>query len=303
MNLGNALSNAAQALLQSLGNSVGGVFTGTNPVTQPQFGSIFNTSIPATPLISTRDYFLFQLNSWVTTFPLMSQWIAVIESYPPALNTSILQGLERVAGNKNAYDINVAKTILTSAPFQRVSGCLFANAVTLPEERFNIKPIELKNNRGFIPGIAAAERQDYASRPLIMSFYETSTSFLDFVIRPWVMLGSHYGFVARSGDTPTSKSAYNVKTNITLLYFNKSYEDVSMIPRKVFRFYNVAPISVQQQDYTYEEPGTVKSFSVNFAYTNYTIENNLFLPIPSLIDSFKNNSWPQISPFQNQKVN
>jgi hypothetical protein len=298
MSLGNALSNAAVSLLQSLGNNVGGIFTGTNPAIQPTIGSVFNTSIPATPLISTRDYFLFQLNSWVTSFPLMSQWIAVIESYPAALNTTLLQGLERVAGNKHSFDINYAKTILTSAPFQRVSGCLFCSNCMIPEESFQVKNIEIKNNRGFIPGVAAGERQPYAGKPLALSFYETSTSFLDFVIRPWIILGGHYGFVAREGDTTVSKSAFNVKTNITLMFFNRTFQNISQIPRKVFRFYNCAPIQVSQQDYGYEEPGTVKSVNVNFAYTNYTIENNLYLPIPNIIEAFKQGDQPVISPLQ-----
>ncbi len=296
--ISNGLSLAANTLFQAAGNSLGGVFTGTNPVIQPQFGSLFNISIPGTPLISTRDYFLTQLNSWITSYPLMSQWVAVIDSYPAALNTTVLQELERTGGNRNAYDINLAKTILTSAPFQRVSGCIFANNVVIPGESYAIKAASVPNNRGFIPGIVAGDRSDYTSKPLSINFFETSTSFIDFVIRPWIMLASHYGFVAREGDTPRSKSLLNVKTNITLLFFNRTYQNVSMVPRKVFRFYNCAPISMNLQDYSYEEPSSVKGFNVNWAYTNYTIENNLFLPIPTLINSFKQKDNPTfISPF------
>lgn len=295
--ISNGLSLAANTLLQSVGNGLGGLFTGTNPSIQPQFGSIFNTSIPGTPLISTRDYFLFQLNSWISSYPLMSQWVAVIDSYPAALNTSILQDLERTAGNKNAFDINFAKTILTSAPWQRVSGCLFANQVNIPEESYSIESVSVPNNRGFIPGIVAKDRASYSGKPLAINFFETSTSFLDFVIRPWVMLASHYGFVAREGDTPRSKDRLNIKTNITLLFFNRTYQNISMVPRKVFRFYNCAPISVSNQPYDYEEPGSVKGFNVNWAYTNYTMENNLFFPIPTLINSFKQRDTPTfISP-------
>lgn len=297
MALNNALSNAANALIGSIGNAAGGLFTGTNPVTQPQFGSIFNTSIPGTPLISTRDWFLFQLQSWVTNFPLQSQWIAVIESYPPALNSSIIRNLERVGGNRNAYDINIAKTILTSYPFNRVSGCLFCNSCSLPEESYSIATADLPNNRGFIPGIVSGNRKSYADKPLTLGFFETSTSFIDFIMRPWVMLASHYGFMARKGDTPFSKSSFNVKTNIILMYFTRTFENVSMVPRKVFKFFNCAPISVSNQEYTYEEPTTVKSYNVNFAYTNYTVENNLYIPLPSLINASKQGfSFSQISP-------
>jgi hypothetical protein len=300
--LSNALANAASSLVASVGQNVGGLITGTNPLTQPQIGQIFNTNIPGTPLVSTRDYFLFQLNSWVTAFPLMSQWIAVIESYPAALRTDILRGLERTTGSGLGFDINLAKTILTSYPFQRVTGCIFANNVVLPEESISIKTAPLENNRGFVPGVVSGERRSYADKPLALSFFETSTSFLDFVIRPWIILAGHYGFVARKGDTNRTKSIYNVKTNITLLHFNRTYQNISQIPRKVFRFYNCVPISVPTQEYGYEEPNTVKSFVTNWAYTNYTIENNLYLPLPNLIAAWKQGGGPQISPLNSQAV-
>ena len=285
MALNNALSNAATSLTNALLGGATGVVTGVNPLTQINIGTVLNTSIPGVPLVSTRDYFLFQLQSWVSNFPLQSQWIAVIESYPSALNTSILQGLERAGGNKNSFDINLAKTILTSYPFQRVSGCLFCNTCNLPEESFTVKNAAIENNRGFIPGVVAADRTGYAGKPLQLGFFETSTSFVDFIMRPWVILGSHYGFTAREGDTPRSKSAYNVKTNIILLYFTRTFQDISMIPRKIFKFYNCAPISVPNQEYSYEEPNTVKSYTVSFAYTNYTVENNLYIPLPNIIKS------------------
>jgi hypothetical protein len=281
--LGNALSNAANSLL----GEVTGLFTGTNPATQTQIGTVFNTNIPGVPLVSTRDFFLFQLSSWITSFPLMSQWICVIETYPSALNTGILQGLERTGGSKNEYDINLAKTILTSYPFQRVSGCLFANNVVIPKEDFEVKTASVPNNRGFIPGIVAGNRASYAGKPLSINFFEISTSFLDTIIRPWIILASHYGLVARSGDTPGSRSSFNIKTNIYFLFFNRTYTDVSMVPRKVFKFYNCVPISMAPQEYGYEEPNTVKSYNVDFTYTNYTVENSLFLPLPSLISSLK----------------
>jgi hypothetical protein len=282
MALNNALADAATSLL----GEIAGLANGTNPLTQTQFGTIFNTNIPAVPLISTRDYFLFQLSSWITSFPLMSQWIAVIETYPSALNTSIIQGLERI-GSRNEYDINIAKTILTSYPFQRVSGCLFANNVVLPKEDFEVKSASVPNNRGFIPGIVGGNRSSYAGKPLSINFFEISTSFLDTIIRPWIILASHYGLVARSGDTPASRSAFNIKTNIYFLFFNRTYSDISMVPRKVFKFYNCVPISMSPQEYSYVEPDTVKSFNVDFTYTNYTVENSLFLPLPSLISAIK----------------
>jgi hypothetical protein len=296
MSLGNALGNAAAAITESIENAIGGTITGTNPVTQPSFGSLFGINIPGTPLISTRDYFLFQLQSWVSAFPLQSQWIALIERFPAALNTNILQGLERVDGGKSGFDINAAKTILTSYPYQRVSGCLFCNGATIPGESFNVASASVPNNRGFVPGVVAGDRKSYADSPLVLNFFETNTSFIDFILRPWVILGSHYGFVAREDDTPNSISKFNVKTNITLLFFTRTYQNISMVPRKVFKFFNCVPTSIGTQQYGYEEPTNTQSYGVNFAYTNYTISNSLFLPVPTIINTIKTPGSFDISP-------
>jgi hypothetical protein len=288
--LSNALSNAARSLL----NNATGVFNGQNPLVQPQIAQILGVNIPATPLISTRDYFLAQLNTWLTSPALQSQWICVIDRYPTILNSSILRTLERTAGNYNAYDINIAKSSLTSYPFQRVAGCIFTNKVQMPGESYNIESASVENNRGFLPGIISGKRTSYSESPLTIGFYESNTSFIDFVLRPWVMLASHYGYVTRK------EKQYNIKCNITLLYYSKTFQNVSMIPRKVFRFYNCVPTTINVQNYDYSEKEAVESYDINFAYTNYTIENNLYLPLPQIINTYKAGKldFPKISPFQ-----
>ena len=42
---------------------------------------------------------------------------------------------------------------------------------------------------------------------------------------------------------------------------------------------------VTRQEYSYEEPNEVKSYTTNFSFTNYTIQNNMYLPIKGIIDS------------------
>lgn len=288
--LSNALSNAARSLL----NNTTGLVTGQNPLVQPQIIQVLGLGVPATPLISTRDYFLAQLNTWLTSFPLNSQWICVIDRFPTTLNSGIIRTLERTAGNYNAYDIDKARFSLTSYPFQRVAGCIFANGAQIPGESYNIESASVENNRGFIPGIVSGKRSSYVDSELSLSFYESNISFIDFVLRPWVMLGSHYGYVTRK------EKEYNIKCNITLLFYSRTFQDISMIPRKVFRFYNCVPTTINAQKYDYSEKEFVESFDVNFSFTNYTIENNMYLPLPQIINSYKTNgiTIPKISPFQ-----
>lgn len=288
--ISNALSNAARSLY----NNATGIITGQNPLVQPQIVQVLGVNVPATPLISTRDYFLAQLNTWLTTPSLNSQWICVIDRFPTTLNSGIIRTLERTGGNYNAYDLNIAKSSLTSYPFQRVAGCIFANSVQIPGESYDIKSASVENNRGFIPGIVSGSRASYAENELTLGFYESNISFIDFVLRPWVLLASHYGYVTRK------EKQYDIKCNITVLLYSKTFQNVSMIPRKVFRFYNCVPTTINTQKYDYNEKEFVESFDVNFSYTNYTVENSMYLPLPQIINTYKAGKLevPKISPFQ-----
>lgn len=276
MALNNPLTNFGQSILGNLT----GLINGQNPPTQPQIANIVGFNIPGVPLFSTRDYFLLQLQSWLSTPALQSQWIVVFDNFPTPLNNSILSRLERTNGDSGIFN-NTTITALKSYPFQRVSGCIFASEVQIPEESMTVEFASVENRRGFIPGVLGGERGDYSQKPLTIYFYDNNTTFNDFIMRPWVMLTSHYGLINRSKDK-------NVKTNISIIQYAKTYQGVSMIPRKTFRFYNCAPIMVSQQTYDYEEKSNVQSWSVNFTYSNYTVKDSLYLPIPQIINYAKN---------------
>lgn len=297
--LGNALTDAFRGLT----DNVVGVGRGTNPLSQPQITSLLGFNVPGVPLISTRDYFLLQLQSWLTSIPLQTQWIAVIDSFPFALRSNILQSLERTDGNRKGYDIDQAKTLLTSFPFQKVIGCVFAQGALIPGESYGVDSATIENNRGFVPGVIAGPRASYSNTQLQLTFLETNTSFVDFVFRPWIMLASHYGYVARQGDIPGKKDYFNVKSNITLLCYTRSYQNISQIPRKVFTYYNVVPTAIFNQNLNYgDEPGVATSNTVSFTYTNYTIQNSMYFPLADIINnvsSIVNGKYtPQISPLQ-----
>jgi len=298
-----ALSNPLIDAFQGLVSNTVGVGRGVNPLSQPQITTLLGFNIPGVPLVSTRDYFLLQLQSWLTSLPLQTQWIAVIDSFPYALRTELLQSLERTDGGKKGFDIDRARAILTSYPLQKVIGCVFAQGAQIPGETLTVMDTPLDNNRGFVPGIISDKRSGYAGNPLALDFLETNTSIVDFVFRPWVMLASHYGLVARPGDMPGSKDLFNVKSNITLLCYTRSYQNVSQIPRKVFTFYNVVPTLINNFNLDYgSEPTDATAYRVNFTYTNYTIQNNLYFPLADIIQTassvFNNGYTPTVSPLQ-----
>lgn len=298
--LNDAFNNASTRITQN----VKGLFNGRNPLTQPQVGELFGFNIQGAPIVSTRDYFLLQMESWITAIPLQSQWIVLIQPFPTCINSDILQGLERTGGDYKNHDIDRAKNILISYPFQKVNGCLFAQSVQIPEESYTIEKATIGNQRGFLSGILSSTRN--LSHNLTIDFLETNTSFTDFVIRPWVVAAAHFGFVARENDTISKRDGRNVKSTMYVLEYTRTFQNVSMIPRKVWTFFNCAPISVQSKKLGYDEPNTAPTMSTTWTYTDYTISNSLYLPLPSIINRVTgafSGKFPTISPFQGGPAN
>lgn len=291
------MNNPFTDALNGLGQNFSGLATGQNPLFAPQVTNLFGFNIPGVPIVSVRDYFLFQMESWFTSIPNSSQWCVVIDNYPQGLRTNLIQGLERTDGSKKGFDIDTAKTILASYPLQKVIGCLFAHAITIPTEQFDVLTTSVQNNRGFLPGVLGGGRSTEAPT-LVINFRETNTSFIDFVIRPWVILASHYGLAARPGDTGVKKDLRNMKVNMTLLEYTRTYHSISMIPRKVFHFYNCVPYQISEQDLDYDND-KLTTYSTRWTYSNYTVENNLYLPIADIVNRISNGEIPRITSFQN----
>ena len=73
------MNNPFSELIRGLGDNVSGLLTGKNPLSQPSITSLFGFTVPGTPLISSRDFFLSQMESWFTTIPMRTQWMVLIE--------------------------------------------------------------------------------------------------------------------------------------------------------------------------------------------------------------------------------
>lgn len=291
------MNNPFSELIRGLGDNVSGLLTGKNPLSQPSITSLFGFTVPGTPLVSSRDFFLSQMESWFTTIPMRTQWMVLIESYPALLQTSVIQNLERTEGNFNNFDINQAVSILKSYPLNRVVGCIFAQGADIPQLEIletGRDKIFNQQQRGFIPGVISNGRSPFTD--LTIQFRETNTSFVDFVVRPWTMLAEHFGMIARPpGDER------NVSTTIKILQFTRTYQELSQIPRKIWTFYNCMPVSVASSNLTYDQEA-MDIANTTWAFSNYCVENNLYLPLPDIINKINKNGFksliPKISPFQ-----
>tara|TARA_R110002051_G_scaffold273081_1_gene333755 strand:+ start:13856 stop:14740 length:885 start_codon:yes stop_codon:yes gene_type:complete len=291
------LNNPFTEAIRGLGDNVSALLRGTNPLAQPSITSLFGFTVPGVPLISTRDYFLTQMESWFTAIPMRTQWMLLIENYPTLLQTSVIQNLERTEGNYHNFDISQAVSILKSYPLNKVTGCIFAQGADIPgleQLEVNRDKIFGDKQRGFIPGVISTGRQPFGN--LTLQFRETNTSFIDFVVRPWTILAEHFGMVARPPGDPR-----NVGTTISLLQFTRTYQNIAQIPRKIWTFYNCMPTSISNKNLTYG----IEDLEINsseWAFSNYAVRNNLYLPLPDIINKISSKGWksliPKISPFQ-----
>lgn len=287
------MNNPFTNAIRGLGSNVSGLLNGNNPLSQPQITNIFGFTVPGTPLISTRDFFLSQMESWFTAIPMRTQWMLLIQGYPQLLQTEVVHSLEDKVGNYNNFDINQAVSILKSYPLNKVIGCVFAQGINIPSaQKLSTSKNKIFNDkqRGFTPGQISEGRESFEN--LTIQFRETNTSFVDFVVRPWSMLSSHFGFVARE-----QSDLRDVSTTISILQFTRSYQKISQIPRKIWTFYNCFPVSVSNQNLTYDKED-MEVNSTEWTYSNYSIQNNLYLPLPDIINKISSSNFNRISPFQ-----
>ncbi len=267
--------NAVGDAIQGVSNLTRGALGGS--LAQPNF-NIFGTNIPGVPLVSFRNNFIRSMETWIGALPLRTQWIVLIDRFPAGLNSNILQTLEPIQGDKRGFDIDRAKAFLTSYPAQSMVGCIFAQGADIPDDTNATAVANIPNNRGFIPGRISGNRS--AFNPLTLQFRETNSSFIDHVIRPWVILGSHAGLVARDSN---NSPELDPKCNITIVQYTRSFQKVSQIPRKVWHFYDCMPTSVANRNLTYDTE-SMDVYTSQWYYSRYTVTDNLYLPLPDLID-------------------
>jgi hypothetical protein len=272
-----SILNAASNALRGVSNLTQGKLGGS--LAQPNL-TLFGTNIPGIPLVSFRDTFLTAMTTWVGSIPLRTQWIIFFDTFPIGLNSDILRSLEPVAGDKKGFDIDRTKKYLLSYPAQGIVGCIFAQGVNIPDDSREDNVATISNNRGFIPGRIGGNRSSFTE--LTIEFRETNSSFADSIIRPWVILSGHAGMVARDSN---NKPELNPKTNITVIQYTRSFQKLSQIPRKIWRFYNCVPKGISNRNLTYDQEAFEK-FQTTWNYSHYTLEDNLYLPLPDLINKF-----------------
>lgn len=220
---------------------------------------------------SPYNYYLHLLGKWPTNIALASQWFIYFDlSSVNALNSGIenqMRYWESSMGNNGwNYSNNVTKYLLDGNLHYRddtLTGCVFSNEVKLPSESVTAGNDGLVQG-GFLPPAVASNRKPYS--PLNVNFLETNASFLDFIIRPWIILVGYNGLVARANNSPK-----RVKCNYAdVVMLAKTGAGNRMGIRKIHRFQNIAPISIDGETYSYMQDG-LKYSNVSFVYDSYFV--------------------------------
>jgi hypothetical protein len=229
---------------------------------------------------SPYSYYLDLLGSWPTGIALASQWFLYFDFNSIGSLTDNFQEILRNQETQAAwtYNQNSTKYLLDGSlqwQTNNLTGCVFTRQVQLPGESINASNEGLSYG-GYLPPATASNREKYQN--LSVTFLETNASFLDLIIRPWILSVGYFGLVAR--DVTSRKRVKCNYADVVMLAKTGSYSPMGI--RKIYRFYNVAPISMQGETYSYAEEG-LKYSDVKFVYDRYAVSDGktgIFVNLP-----------------------
>jgi hypothetical protein len=217
---------------------------------------------------SPYSYYLDLLGSWPTGISLASQWLIYFDfsSVNSLMNNFQTILTDREYGAGWSYSTNVTKYLLDGSlqyATDNMMGCVFSRQVQLPGESVSGGNEGLEYG-GFTAPATAGNREKYQN--LSVTMLETNASFLDLIIRPWIISVGYNGLVARNKN-----SEKYVKCNFAdVVMFAKTGSYRKMGVRKIYRFFNLAPISMAGETYSYTEEG-LKYTDVKFVYDRYSV--------------------------------
>jgi hypothetical protein len=218
------------------------------------------------------DSYLKTLASWPTSVASSSHWFLQFDiAGIPALFDSVTERLNNFEGNfgkHSGWDITddtILKLTDWELNLKNRIGCVLARQVNLPSDSFDAGNTGV-DFAGWGAPATANTRSKY--NKLKITFLETNASFVDFVIKPWLVLASYNGLMSRQYD-----SYRNVKCawcDVNLLA--KIGAGKRQALRKTYRFNNIVPVSIDGEQYSYMSDD-MKYTSVDFVYDQYYIRD------------------------------
>lgn len=222
---------------------------------------------------SPRESFLQYIASRNYGLALNSQWILIIHELPriKGIIDKVVDVEDWTSGDWAVDEETYAA--LTNEQVQTTNGmgCFFVDNVVIPGDGYSQEEATITSG-GFVSSGVAGRRNTFSGKRVGTSFRETNLDFVEGVLRPWTIACSYLGFFAYQDE-----SLYPKITRMQLINFSKGSSPNSPSStrpiRKIYNFFNVAPIEIDSKTYSYnEDQGTPQTRSVGWMFDAYTVK-------------------------------
>jgi hypothetical protein len=220
------------------------------------------------------------LSKPASALPKGAQWVVDFEGLNQ-VKAAIIKTAQLEPGK--GWDIERGlNTLIENQDYNR-KGCLFCQAVSVPGEQAIANPEGIQKNH-FIRTATGDGRADYTPTGLRMVFLDTNVSFVDNIIRPWVVTTARLGMVARPAG------ATNYRQDISVYKIGVLTPKQPPFLLQKYTFTGTCPIEVSPEEYNYSPATAPINREATFVFHHYTLEtnrnnsaitfNNTTLPVP-----------------------
>jgi len=202
------------------------------------------------------------LSKPASALPKGAQWVVDFEG----LN-DVKDAIQRTAElEPGKWDIRAGLNTLISNQDYNRKGCLFCQAVSIPGEQTIANPEGIQKNQ-FIRTAVGEGRSDYAPNGLRMVFLDTNVSFVDNVIRPWVVTTGRLGMIARN-----KPNVY--RQDISVYKIGVLVPQAPPFILQKYTFFGACAVQVSEEEYNYAPTNAPVNREATFIFHHYSIETN-----------------------------
>ena len=227
--------------------------------------------------VGPAPHFLSLLSKWPTAIPLNSLW--TINFVTPRIKADVLTEPKEPSSQSNPtdgargadawmFDMQV-DDIGRLAEMQDVKTIgnwfrsnMVAMGIKLMGDAIITDRVGAINSEGYLKGLVTNGRQDLGT--LDVAFLETNISYVDTILRPWLLKIATDSLIAY--DNPKIKLRSDIACNLYAL----SGPGKAPRLRKSYYFYNAFPMDVEGEDYNFTA-SEVRLRTTRFAFTHYAM--------------------------------
>jgi len=203
------------------------------------------------------------LNTPAFALPKGAQWIVdfngLKDVQPAIIKTAQLEP------NKWVIERGLSLLANKNEPGKGYKGCLFCQAVSIPGESSIANPEGIQKNQ-FLGTTMGDGRGYYSPTGLRMTFLETNISFVENVLRPWVVTTARLGMLARD---PASNDNY--RQDITVYKLGTKRKSTTPFILQQFDFFGACPVEISNEEYNYYPATAPVLREATFVFNSYKL--------------------------------